>query len=90
MSRTFKDAKDGERCTFNITLKDKSRAQCGRKQVRDHVCLQHYRVTIKRKPVYCAAHLCTNQATHTHGDVPFCTTHKNFYKADFPGKPVKL
>lgn len=51
--RAFIDAPSNVRCKWTITLKDGSKAQCGRRQKDGRLCAQHRRIRDAFKCEYC-------------------------------------
>lgn len=48
--RRFIDAPQDERCKYDITLRDGSGAQCGRRKVDGDYCRQHAAIVTKTNP----------------------------------------
>lgn len=51
MKRTFIDAPSSVRCTYDVVLRDKSLAQCGRRRVSDNptYCKQHLKIWLEQQ-----------------------------------------
>ena len=46
--RIFKDAPTESRCIWTITMRDGSKAQCGRRKVQGDFCTQHKKIDFER------------------------------------------
>lgn len=53
MPRRFSDAHEDARCQWTITLKDGSKAQCGRRHVDSTLCKQHAKMAARFSCEYC-------------------------------------
>jgi len=53
MTRRFIDATQDERCQWEVTLTDGSKAQCGRRKVHDQLCTQHHKMHANYSCEYC-------------------------------------
>jgi hypothetical protein len=51
--RRFIDATAEERCEWTVTLRDGSKAQCGRKHVNGQLCTQHAKMAARWICEYC-------------------------------------
>jgi len=48
MKRKWTDAPNDQRCRYDITLRDGSKAQCGRRRVNGDYCKQHQNMEAAR------------------------------------------
>lgn len=53
MSRRFIDAPSEQRCSWTVTLRDGSKAQCGRRKTSGDLCTQHSKMAKQPFCSYC-------------------------------------